>query len=232
METNKYLNRPFEFKSLDPEGSFQGYASIFGVVDSVGDVVVRGAFTTSLAKHRMDGTFPVMLRDHDRSKVAGVFTQIQEDEIGLLVAGKFAMDIQVGRETWAIAKMMHDNKQPFGLSIGYREVKIANSTSIPGAMDLQELDLREVSLVPFPALKVARILSVKGENGELPTLRQFEEFLRDAGFSRNQARDVCELGYKTVHDKSLGEVPEETEEACADVTAWLDETRKLLKELA
>ena len=38
----------FEMKSLAADGTFAGYASVFGVVDNQRDVVQAGAFKTSL----------------------------------------------------------------------------------------------------------------------------------------------------------------------------------------
>ena len=64
----------------------------------------------------------------------------------------------------------------------------------PGVTFLKQLDLWEVSPVNFPANRRAQLTSVKSINeaGELPTVRQFEDFLRDAGgFSKSLAAAIA-----------------------------------------
>ena len=206
METNNEFSQdtiyrksiPFECKSLDvTSGELQGYGSVFNVVDYYEERVMPGAFKDSLQQHANEKTYPAMLRDHDTTKVVGVYTGITEDAVGLQVTGKFAMDVQVGKETYSIVKMYHDNGQSFGLSIGYRVLEWKEDPTSRKVINLTKLDLREVSLVPFPALRVARTTGVKFES-EVPTEREFEKLLREAGFSRNQAREVCDHGYKSL----------------------------------
>jgi phage head maturation protease len=43
-----HLARPFELKAADDKGSFEGYGSVFGNIDSHDDIIVKGAFTRSL----------------------------------------------------------------------------------------------------------------------------------------------------------------------------------------
>lgn len=190
----------FQCKSIDDStGEMEGYGSVFNVVDYVDEQVMPGAFAKSLEEHRANKTFPAMLRDHDISKVVGVYTDIEEDGVGLKLRGKFAMDVQVARETHSIVKMYHENGQAFGLSIGYQVLEWEKAKDNRDVVNLTKLDLREVSIVPFPCLAVARVTGVKFTSEEpLPTERDFEKMLREQGFSRSQARDVCERGYKAL----------------------------------
>ena len=49
MRTNtKTIQMPFEIKSLDENGAFTGYGSVFHNEDSYGDIVRPGAFEKSL----------------------------------------------------------------------------------------------------------------------------------------------------------------------------------------
>lgn len=52
-------------------------------------------------------------------------------------------------------------------------------------------------MVTFPALESARVSSVKTmmAKGDIPDKREFEVFLRDAGFSRKQAKGLIADGY-------------------------------------
>ena len=75
-----------------------------------------------------------------------------------------------------------------GLSIGYwvRDSSVDEKT---GIRTLTKLDLVEISLVTFPANDDARVEAVKFKlaHGELPTDREMEKFLREAGFSKTRA---------------------------------------------
>jgi hypothetical protein len=55
-----------------------------------------------------------------------------------------------------------------------------------------ELDLHEISLVTFPMLPDAKVTDVKS----LSTEREFEAFLRDAGYSRKEATALALHGFK------------------------------------
>jgi len=66
----------------DARGTFAGYASIFDVVDSYGDIVVRGAFKKTLREKKQ---FPI-LWSHNIMEPLGVIRG-QEDERGLADLG-------------------------------------------------------------------------------------------------------------------------------------------------
>src|SRR5690606_17592903 len=82
-----------------------------------------------------------------------------------------------------------------GLSIGYwvRESSYDEKT---GVRTLSKLDLEEVSIVTMPANDDARVDAVKLKlaHGTLPTIREFEKLMRDAGFSKTQAAVVANRG--------------------------------------
>ena len=65
MQTKQRLDRPLTIKSVSETGEFEGYGSVFGVEDSYGDVVVRGAFDASLARWKEKGRLPAMLWQHN-----------------------------------------------------------------------------------------------------------------------------------------------------------------------
>jgi phage head maturation protease len=46
-----------QVKDVTEEGTFEGYASVFGVRDSYNESVEPGATVESLARHRREGTF-------------------------------------------------------------------------------------------------------------------------------------------------------------------------------
>ena len=170
-------------KEPDADGEFEGYASVFGIVDQGLDVVERGAFTKSLGSGRK----VKMLWQHDTQKVIGVWDEVREDERGLFVKGRLLKGIKLAEE----AMVMLRAGALDSMSIGYRTVE-----AVPEGggriRKLVELDLHEISLVTFPMLPDAKVTDVKS----LSTEREFEAFLRDAGYSRKEATALALHGFK------------------------------------
>ena len=194
MRTNtKTIQMPFEIKSLDENGAFTGYGSVFHNEDSYGDIVRPGAFEKALEKWAGKGRLPPVLWQHDTRQPIGVFTKMQEDQHGLYVEGRLLVDaIPQARAAHALLK----EKVLGGMSIGYREIKTAWNRE-DSTQDLLELDLWEVSIVTFPANEAATVDSVKADFSDgLPDLSEFEKFLRDAGFSKTQATAIASHGLR------------------------------------
>lgn len=144
---------PRAISAVAQDGVFEGYASLFGVVDLGRDVVERGAFSRSL--ERRDARSVRMLWQHDPHQPIGTWLTILEDARGLKVRGRLNLAVARARELHAL---MREGGLD-GLSIGYRVVKSRAGAS--GARRLLELDLWEISLVTFPMLPGARIDAVK-----------------------------------------------------------------------
>ena len=181
-----------DVKALAEAGEFEGYASIFGEVDQGRDVMLSGAFRDSLIKRPADRI--KMLWQHDREKIIGKWLEVREDNRGLYVKGKLILGLEKGREAHEL--MMAGALD--GLSIGYRTV-LDEYDRDTETRRLKEVELREVSLVTFPMLESATASLVKGET--LPTEREFEGWLRDAGFSRQQSKAIIADGYKSIRSE-------------------------------
>ena len=193
-----------KFSSLEPDavdeaGTFAGYATRFGIKDQGGDIVVKGAYAKSL-KERM----PKMLWSHRQSEPIGVWTKVYEDDIGLRVEGKLALNSTKGRDTHELMKMGAVN----GLSIGYVTRK---SDIRANARMLLELALYEVSVVTFPMQNEATVDSVKciddiilaTKSGDFaPLKRAVEGALRDAGFPAWLAKAQAALAPQALGDGS------------------------------
>lgn len=176
----------FEFttKSEGDAIRIEGYGSTFGNVDQGGDIVQRGAFVKSL-----ESRMPKMLWQHDVKQVCGIWEKAAEDTQGLYLSGYF-LNTTLGRDVAEQAKHGAIDR----MSIGYG-VKKAEFSADKKTRMLKELNLFEVSLVTFPMNEEARIVSVKS----LPaTIREFEEFLRDAGYSKAEATAIASHGFKQV----------------------------------
>lgn len=174
---------------VEADGSFSGYASLFGAVDLGKDMVMRGAFARSIRERGPGGIR--MLYQHDPAAPIGTWTELREDVRGLFVKGRLAGGVSKARE---VLSLMRDGALD-GLSIGFRTVK-ARKDGRSGVRQILEADLWEISVVTFPMLPGARVETVKGG---LPTVRIFERWLtRDAGLTRGEARAVIAKGYASL----------------------------------
>ena len=193
----------FEIKAVSDDGLFSGYASVFDNVDSYGDIVRKGAFVESIGEWEAKGKMPPILWNHDPSDPIGVYTKMQEDEKGLYVEGKLLIDdVPRAKQTHALMKAGVID----GLSIGYRVKEYLYNVD-EEVTDLIKLSLRDVSIVTFPANPETRIEAVKSrlDAGELPTLPEFEKFLREAGFSKSQATAIAGHGLRKLLSDSAPE---------------------------
>ena len=198
-----------QVKDLSDDGTFTGYGSVNGNVDSYGERVMSGAFAGSLAKHKREGTSVLMLWQHNPSEPIGIWEDLAEDAKGLWGKGRLIMEVQKAREVHALMKANAIG----GLSIGYREVK---ATPDGNVRNLEELDLREISPVSFPANRRARIETVKSErmeefarrlrDGDPMRSQEFEDILREAGVPKSMATQIASVGYaKAVLGEPEGE---------------------------
>ena len=214
MET-KRLARPFELKDMDDEtGTFTGYGSIFNNEDLSRDICKRGCFRESLKAHKAAGTMPAMLWQHDPHEPLGVWLEMKEDDTGLFVRGQLAMGTRRGAECRELMAM----KAITGLSIGYRaeEYKIDEKA---GTRTLIRVALWEVSPVVFPANPDARIGDVKAAD-RIKTIREFEDFLRDAGgFSVAAAKAIASGGFKATQPRDEGDAEPRSDHR--DDAGWL-----------
>lgn len=123
----------------------------------------------------------------------GIWTELSEDGTGLRVKGKFA-DTPRGREVYTLMKM-EPRPAIDGLSIGYiaKEWEPRSKPEDPRRR-LKRIELVEISPVTFPGNGKARVDAVKSA----PDIRNAEKALRDAGFSRSEAKSILAAGYKAL----------------------------------
>lgn len=201
-----------EIKSLKDTGEFEGYGSTFGgEPDSYGDVIAPGAYAESLAVHKARKTMPKLFWQHNRNEPIGKWLKAEEDAHGLLMHGKLNMEVQRGREAYALLK----DGDIDGLSIGYR-IKKHSVNHETGVWTLESLDLIEVSVVSVGANDNAVVQSVKAAKaayelteklkaGDRLTEREFETWLKglDAGFSNSQAERAARIHLKGQGDPGV-----------------------------
>jgi len=140
---------PFEIKKLSDEGTFEGYAAIFGKPDAFNEVVDPGAFTKTLK----EGKSRPMLWYHDPRQPLGM-ADLEVDAKGLKVMGTLNLEVQAAREKHALMKQNVIK----GLSFGFRTIKDFWNDKM---RILKEVKLFEVSPCTFQAHPKALISAVK-----------------------------------------------------------------------
>ncbi len=140
--------------AIFPDGSVEGYASLFGEIDQSRDMVMPGAFAQSL---NLRGARRIpMLFQHDPAEPIGIWQDLQEDWRGLRVRGKLIPDVVRARELLALLREGTSD----GLSIGFKTVQ-ARVDPKTRVRRLHQIDLWEISIVTFPLLPGARVRAVK-----------------------------------------------------------------------
>lgn len=195
---------PLEVKFADDgakAGEFEGYGAVFGNVDAYGDVIQKGAFKDTLRDWKKEKRLPPMLVQHGGWMMTdtdalpvGIWQEMSEDDTGLHVKGRLInLDTERGKTIYGAMK----EGALDGMSIGYRAKEFALGTKPDEPRrTLKKVDLVELSVVTFPANGAARVAAVKSASG-VRTIREFEDFLRDAGFSNAQAKAIASRGFKS-----------------------------------
>lgn len=184
----------YQVKAVSEDGLFSGYGSVFGNVDSYNEIVAPGAFADSLAETKAKGrTFPVLWQHRSGEPIGNWdIDSLKEDSHGLFGSGQLWLDDAPYAK---VAYRGMQSKAITGLSIGYyvRDESFDDKTRI---RTLKKLDLVEISVVTAPANDDARIDAVKAiiAQGGLPSLKEFEQILREAGFSKSQSTVIANRG--------------------------------------
>lgn len=142
----------FEIKELTESGTFEGYVSVYDVVDAGNDLVEKGAFSKTIAEN---GSQVPLLWQHNPDEPIGTL-ELEDDDKGLKVKGSLVLDVERARDAYALLKAGVVR----GMSIGYKAVtkKIEE-----GVRHLKEIRLYEGSLVTFPMNPLAQVTAVKAE---------------------------------------------------------------------
>lgn len=181
-----------EFKGSEDDtvGTFTGYGSIYDKEDLGGDVIV-GPKPFKKFKLTKDKKVRILYH-HNVEQPVGKFTP-EQDEKGLWMPdAALVMDMPAAPVAYAGMKSgLLD-----GLSVGF---DILNKGAVYNedlnVRELTALELWEVSIVTFGMNQYAKIQSVKAANN-ITSKREFEDFLRENGFTKSQARNITLVGFK------------------------------------
>jgi HK97 family phage prohead protease len=143
------------------DGQFTAYASVFGNVDSYGDVVMPGAFAKTLAEWLKSGNPIPLLFGHNMSdpdyNIGGVVAA-EEDAVGLKVTAQLDLENSKALQTYRMLKGRRINQ----MSFAYDEIDSGPAVHDGDQVwELRELRLYEVSVVTIGANQETEILAVK-----------------------------------------------------------------------
>jgi HK97 family phage prohead protease len=159
------------------QGVFSGYASMFNGRDSYNDTVIAGAYAKTLTERDR----PVQMRWNHSGEIIGKWTRIEEDAKGLYVEGELTPNHSKAMDVYA--SLIHEAIT--GLSIGY--IPIIFKDNEYGGLDLIEVKLVEISIVESPADLNAQVSRIKSSVDAATTIKEFENILRESGYSRSDA---------------------------------------------
>lgn len=132
-------------------GKFCGYASIFNIKDYYNDIVLPLSFKHCFKQKKISDI--KFLFQHNSQQEIGHFTKLKENETGLFVEGY--IDISKNAKLYQLIK----NNCILGLSIGFILKK--SKFNHKNERILEEIDLKEISLVSQPANKLSKIIYCK-----------------------------------------------------------------------
>lgn len=204
-----------DLSKSDDRGSLSGVASTYGNEDLVGDVFQKGAFSDWLQK----GQSVHLLYGHDETRMDNILGRATFFEKGneLRFDAQIDLELPNGETAYRLVKK--------GLldSVSVRGVSGEYSFNDKGGRIFKKVDLKELSLVPFPANPKALITAVKSINrSEIGNIRDFEAFLRESGFSKSEAVAIASKGYRAIHQSG-------SDDKLQSVLKSLDNTLQTMK---
>jgi HK97 family phage prohead protease len=162
MNERNSLHADVEWKAGGGAGELEGYASVFGNVDQVGDVVMPGAFRKTISDWRRASQPMPLIADHDTSTngLIGSVTDMHEDRNGLRFKARLSRSDKAQR----IRQDILDGHLR-GTSFTYEVIKETRGHGSIGGKAvgrfLDELRLYEITLSPFPVNELAGVTAAK-----------------------------------------------------------------------
>ena len=216
METLQYksINGQIETKEAGEDGilSIRAYACVFGNVDSWNDIIVPTACDEFLASKEADRMR--LCWQHDTNEVIGRITAKGADGYGVWIEADI-LPTTLGKDVQTLVRGEAINE----LSIGYKTIRHHYEGDI---RVLDEIIIREVSLVTIAANPLAVITDMKAEETEPET--QPEEQTEEKPLKTDNTMDEMKKQLETIEQKAAA-----AEKKAADLAAQLEEKNNELK---
>ncbi|MGN8117501.1 HK97 family phage prohead protease [Labrys sp. 22185] len=158
-----HLDLETRFTSVLDDGTIEGVGVAYNVVDSYRSEFAPEAFNPK-------GKLP-MLWAHDSTLPIGSWSRFEQRADGLHVTGKLNLAVAKALEVRALLQAGDIN----GMSIGFRTLKDTRLAN--GVRRILQADLREISIVTFPAVPGSTVSTVRTIG---PDLTEFHRALTGA----------------------------------------------------
>lgn len=148
-------------------GVVKGYGSVFGNVDSDGDIINRGAYKKTIEEN---GNRVKYLYQHDMDKPLGKIVKLGEDDKGLYFEAEIPKTT-LGKDVIELMKagVITEN------SVGILPIQKDNSGEY---RQLNEVKLYEISAVTLAANDQAILLDVKGNYDREKVLKRYDNLVK------------------------------------------------------
>ncbi|MGB1086644.1 MAG: HK97 family phage prohead protease [Methylophilaceae bacterium] len=148
-------------------GIVKGYGSIFGNVDSDGDIINKGAYKKTIQEN---GSRVKYLYQHDMDKPIGKMVYLEEDDKGLVFEAQVPKT-RLGMDVIELMKagVITEN------SVGILPIQKGMNGQY---RELNEVKLFEVSAVTLAANDQAMIVDVKGNNDPEKIYKRFDNMAK------------------------------------------------------
>lgn len=190
------------------QSKFSGYASVFKGLDSYGDRIMPGAYSSVIESiQKRESRMPKMFVNHKAWELPiGKWLDISEDEMGLKAEGELTPGNPTAQAV--SASMAHGTID--GLSIGFRLGKGDTESIKEDGQAIRLIknisELVEISVVSFPADDDARVdlTTLKSQVESIESIRDLEAFLRDAGLPRSLAKATAGQAKRIFDQRDAG----------------------------
>lgn len=169
MNNFLYKTAPLgELKDADEKsGIVKGYGSVFGNIDSDGDIINKGAYTKTISEN---GNRVKYLYQHDMDKPLGKMVNLYEDEKGLVFEAEIPKTT-LGRDVMELMKAGVITENSVGILPIRKEM-------VEGHRHINEVKLYEISAVTLAANDQAMIMDVKGNYSREKVLKRYDSIAK------------------------------------------------------
>jgi len=200
-----------EFRDIDEQtGIIKGYANVYNVKDSDGDISLPGSFSKTVAERAKK----IKIFKNHTPQLVGIPLELDiADPYGLGLTAKMLMDTDAGRDTFHEVKFLHENGFESGMSIGGWVIK----RNVKNKAEVVEYRLKEISVLTTeePANQLSLVSAVKAVK-ELtePTQEEFWSIIEkayDVRFSDNILKSLEQ--FLTLKEKEPDQLDADTTQA-------------------
>ena len=234
-----------EIKQLfgEDDGSIRsivGYGSVFGNIDSHGDIIAPGAFTKTIHDYRNRKINLYSSHSMNARDLLGTVTDLRQDEFGL----RFEAEISQAPSAQDLAikaKEGHLNEVSIGFFV--RDQEFIKNENGERTRVIKEIDLIEISLVSRASNSQAKLLLVKQEDIMSEEKKDFEQEIdltETAELSVEEIKEelspveeikeeITEVKETSLENNELNELKEQLAELKAEISKPIKKTPHIVE---